>query len=146
MACKNICKLCRNLVISQSVTFTGGNVVVNIPAGSYFDNCKYCIVIAQSIPVTTAPASSPVVITVGTGTELYPLLKCDCAPATVCDIHTRTKYSVCVNTNSTGGTFRMIGKNNCNCQLDGLQSINGTAPATPAVATASVETSAKGVK
>lgn len=71
MACKTSCKLCDRLVISQTVTFTGGNVVVNLPAGSYRNGCKYCIVIAQAIPAT-ATINAPVVVTIGTGTELYP--------------------------------------------------------------------------
>lgn len=53
MACKNTCKLCDRLIISQSITFTGGNLVINLPAGSYNNNCKYCIVLAQAIPTTT---------------------------------------------------------------------------------------------
>ena len=47
MGCKSSCKLCDKLVISQSVDFSGGNLIINIPAGSYNDGCKYCIVIAQ---------------------------------------------------------------------------------------------------
>ena len=35
MACKPVCRLCDRLVISAAVTFTGGNLVVNLPAGSY---------------------------------------------------------------------------------------------------------------
>ena len=50
MACKNVCRLCDRLVISQSVTYSGGTLIINIPAGSYKDGEKYCIVIAQSIP------------------------------------------------------------------------------------------------
>lgn len=53
MACKNVCKLCDNFVISQGVTFTGGNLVINLPAGSYSNNRKVCIVITQSIPDAT---------------------------------------------------------------------------------------------
>ena len=39
MACKNVCKLCDKLVISSAVTFTGGNLVINLPAGNYGDGC-----------------------------------------------------------------------------------------------------------
>ena len=53
MACKPVCKLCDKFVISQAVTFTGGNLVVNLPAGSYGNGCKYCIVVAQTIPAAT---------------------------------------------------------------------------------------------
>lgn len=58
MSCKNVCKLCNHLVISQSVAFTGGNLVVTLPAGSYSNGEKYCIVIAQSIPEATIPIST----------------------------------------------------------------------------------------
>lgn len=59
MACKNVCKLCDKLVLSQAVTFAGGNLVINLPAGSYGNGCKYCIVVAQAIP-STATINAPV--------------------------------------------------------------------------------------
>lgn len=132
MSCKNVCSLCPNLVISTSVTFTSGSVVINIPAGDYQNGCKYCIVIAQSIP-TTATVGSPVVITIGSGTVQYPLTDRCCRQVTVCGIRTRTRYSVCVNTTATGGTFKMLG-NPCCAPNNQLTSINGTAPAVTASA------------
>lgn len=144
MSCKSICQLCDKIRISQAVTFTGGNLIINLPAGSYGQNRNYCIIIAQAIPETTT-INAPVFITIGTGTQQYPLTKCDCSQVTACSLRTRTRYSVCVSTTATGGTFKLIGKPCC-APNNQLQSINGTAPATPAVATASVETSAKGVK
>ncbi len=72
MACKPVCKLCPHLVLSQSVDFAGGNLVINLPAGSYNNGEKYCIVVAQAIPATTT-INAPVVITIGAGTEQYPL-------------------------------------------------------------------------
>ncbi len=78
MSCKTNCKLCDRLVISQAVTFAGGNLVVNLPAGSYRNGCKYCIVIAQAIP-DTATINAPVVVTIGTGTQQYPLTNRCCA-------------------------------------------------------------------
>lgn len=147
MSCKPICTMCRRLRISQNVTFSNGTLIINLPAGSYNDGEKICIIVAQSIPSTTT-ITAPVVITVGEGTQQYPLTKCNCAPVTACSLRTRTRYSVCVSTTATGGTFRLIGKPCC-APNNRLTSINGTAPetpATPAVATASVETSAKGVK
>ena len=35
MSCKPVCKLCNHLVLSQAVAFTGGNLEINLPAGSY---------------------------------------------------------------------------------------------------------------
>lgn len=127
---KPVCKLCNRLVISQSVTFSGGTLIINIPAGSYNDGEKYCIVIAQSIP-STATIGAPVVVTIGTGTTLYPLNKCNCAQATACNIRSRTRYAVCVSTTTTGGSFRMLG-NVCCAPSSNLRSINGTAPVTAA--------------
>lgn len=128
MSCKPVCRLCDKLVISQSVTFTGGNLVINLPAGSY-NNCeKYCIVLAQSIPTTTT-ISAPVVITIGDGTETYPLTKRNCAQVTACGVRTRTRYSVCVVTSATGGSFRMLGQPCCS-PSNNLTSIDGTAPTT----------------
>lgn len=142
MSCKPICQLCDKIRISQAVTFSSGTLIINLPAGSYNDGEKICIIVAQSIPSTTT-ITAPVVVTVGDGTQQYPLTNCNCSPVTACSLRTRTRYSVCVSTTATGGTFRLIGKPCC-APNNRLTSINGTAPATPA--TASVETSAKGVK
>lgn len=132
MSCKTVCKLCDKLVISQSVTFSDGNLIIDLPAGSYNDGCKYCIVVAQSIPATTT-INAPVVITIGTGTQQYPLLKCDCSQATACSIRTRTRYSTCVETTPTSGVFRLLGKTCC-APSNNLRGINGMPPVTPALA------------
>lgn len=141
MACKCVGKLCPNFIISTAVAFTGGNLVITIPAGSYNDNARYCIVVAQAIPAT-ATINAPVVIQIGTGTQLYPVTRCNCAPLTVCGIKTRRRYSMRVETTPTSGVFRLLGKTCGCCQPEGLGSINGTAPATepttPEATTASV--------
>ena len=126
MACKNVCRLCDNLVISKSVTFTGGNLIVNIPDGSYANNRKICIVIAQAIPTATT-INAPVYVTIGTGTVLYPLVKKNCRQVTACGLRTRTRYSTCVETTPTGGLFKMLGQPCCSPN-NNLTSINGTAP------------------
>ena len=127
MACKNVCKLCDKLIISTAVTFTAGTgLIITIPEGAYNDGCKYCIVIAQSIPAETT-ISAPVFIQIGTGTVLYPLDKCDCTQVTACAIRTRTKYSTRVETNATGGVFKLLGKTHC-APTNNLTSIDGTAP------------------
>lgn len=126
MACKPVCRLCDKIRISSSVTFTGGNLVVNIPAGSY-NNCqKICLIIAQTIPATTT-INAPVFITIGSGSVLYPLVKCNCQQVTACSIRTRTKYSMQIVTTPTSGSFRLLG-NVCPCPTNNLTAINGTAP------------------
>lgn len=130
MACKSICKVCPNLVISQAVTFAAGTLTINIPAGTYANGQKVCLVIAQTIPAT-ATIDAPVVITVGTGTAEYPLQRRDGLQVTAREIRTRTRYTTCVATNATGGAFRLVG-NLCD-SLRGatLPAIDGTAPTPP---------------
>ena len=128
MSCKPVCKLCDRLVLSQAVTFTGGNLEINLPAGAYNNGEKYCIVVAQAIPET---ATINAYITIGTGTTLYPLTKRSCAQVTACGIRTRTRYSVCVVTTPTGGSFRMLGQPCCS-PSNNLSSIDGGTAAAPA--------------
>ena len=128
MPCKNICNLCPNLVISQSVNFTDGNLVIVVPSGTYENGRKICIVIAQSIPETTT-INAPVMIQIGTGTTLYPLQNRCCAQVTACGIRTRTKYATRVATSATGGVFKMLGNPACS-PSNNLTAINGTAPTT----------------
>lgn len=121
------CRLCDRLIISQTVTFTAPNLIINLPAGAY-QNCeRYCIVVAQTIPDATT-INAPVFISVGDGTELYPLNQCNGAQATASGIRTRTRYATKVTTTSTGGAFRLLGKICC-YPTDNLTSIDGTAPA-----------------
>lgn len=127
MACKNVCRLCDKLIISDSVTFTAPNLVIDLPAGSYSNGEKYCIVVAQAIPAATT-INAPVVITIGGGAELYPLTNCNCAQLTACAVRTRTKYSVRVATTATGGSFKLLGKACC-APNNALAAIDGTAPA-----------------
>lgn len=126
--CKPICRLCDKIRISQSITFTGGNLVVNLPAGSYNNCSKYCIIFAQTIPTTTT-IGAPVVFTIGTGTQQYPLVNKCCRPVTACGVRTRTRYSVVVETTATSAVFKMLGTPCCQPN-NNLVAVNGTAPAT----------------
>ncbi len=127
MRCKNVCRVCDRLIISESVTFLDGTLSINLPAGSYNNGCKYCLVVAQAIPADTT-ITAPVVITIGTGTVEYPLTDCRCAQVTACGIRTRTKYSTVVSTDATGGTFKLLGRAACAPSYN-LAAIDGTAPA-----------------
>lgn len=124
--CSNVCKLCDQLIISQAVTFADGTLTINIPAGSYKNGCKYCIVIAQTIPAATT-ITAPVVITIGDGTEEYPLTNRCCAQVVASALRTRTRYATVVGTDSTGGVFKMLGRGCCSPD-NSLAAIDGTAP------------------
>ena len=125
--CKNVCRLCERLIISEAVTFAAGTLTINLPAGSYANGEKYCIVIAQTIPAT-ATITAPVVITIGDGTVEYPLVDRCCAQVTACALRTRTRYSTVVATDATGGTFKLLGRACC-APNNALAAIDGTAPA-----------------
>lgn len=132
MSCKNVCKLCSKLILSTAVAFTNNNLVITLPAGSYANGEKYCIVVAQSIPEATT-INAPVMIQVGTGETLYPLQNRCCAQVTASGIRTRTKYATRVATSATGGAFKMLGNPACS-PSNNLTAINGTAPTTAAEA------------
>ena len=65
--CGRVCGLCPRVIFSQAVTFADGTLTINLPAGSYGDGERYCIVIVQPIPEETT-ISAAVVITIGEGT------------------------------------------------------------------------------
>ena len=117
MACKPSCQLCDKLVISQSVTVVTvdgtDTLVIDLPVRNYGDDCKYCIIIAQTIP-DTATINMPVAISIGGDTTVvYPIVNCDCSQVTACGIRTRTKYPLCLSTSATSGVFKTLRKLSC---------------------------------
>lgn len=123
--CNCVGRLCKRFILSQTVTFTAPNLIINIPEGSYGNCCKYCLVIAQAIPAATT-ITAPVFITIGTGTVLYPLTTCNGSQVTAGMLRTRYRYAVTVATTTTGGSFRLCG--NIGCPGNNLAAIDGTAP------------------
>lgn len=141
--CDNNCKICPNIIISDSVTVVTVNgvdtLLIDIPTGCYLNCCKYCIVVAQTIP-TTATINMPVAISIGGNTTtVYPLVRCNCAQVTACGIRTRTKYPVVVSTNATGGVFKVLRNLPC-YPVNALQSlpVTTTTPATTTPASAEI--------
>ena len=124
--CNCVGKLCDNFILSQDITFAAGVLTVNIPAGSYSNGCRYCLVLAQTIPAATT-IGAPVVITIGDGTETYPLVN-RCGSAVTAEmVRTRRRYATTVVTTTTGGSFRLCG--NIGCPINSnLAAIDGTPP------------------
>ena len=120
--CNKSCRICDNLIVSTAVTVVAvdgvDTLVIDLPAPAvgtmpYLNNCKYCVVIAQTIP-TTATIAMPVAFSIGGDTTVvYPFVRCDCAQITACAIQTRTKYPVLVSTSAVGGVFKSLRKLNC---------------------------------
>ena len=130
MACKNNYCLCNRLVISDAVSFEDNNLVINIPAGTYENREKYCLIIAQDIPTETT-ISANVVITIGDDDTTYPLVNPNCTNVSACKIQSRTKYATRVFTNIQSGVFKLIEQINCcNCSYGGAPSLPIPAPAT----------------
>ena len=126
MACKPSCKLCKNLVITQSATIVAVNgvdtLVFDLPARTYLDGCKVCVVIAQTLPAETTIVT-PVAFSIGGDTTtVYPFVRCDCSQVTACAIRTRTRYSTIVSTNAIGGVFKSLG-GLCPCPTNNLESL-----------------------
>ena len=132
MACSNVGCLCNHLVFSQAVTFADGTLTINIPAGSYANQEKYCIVIAQEIPTTTTIAAD-VVITIGDDTTEYPLVNNNCTNVNAWELSTRTRYATRVFTNIQSGVFKLLGNLNCSgcrCRSNSAPSLPIPAPET----------------
>lgn len=119
--CNNTCRLCNRLILSQAVTFAAGVLTVNIPSGVYSNCGKYCLVLAQAIPEATT-IDSTVVITIGDGTDTYPLVDCAGNAITAGLLRTRTRYPLTVSTTPTGGSFRLTRRI---CSGDNLDAITG---------------------
>ncbi len=131
MACINNCRLCDNLIISTAVTFAGGVLTVDLPAGNYQDGHKYCIVIAQTIP-DDATISSPVVFTIGgVADPTYPFINEDGTAILASQVRTRRLYATRVNTSIGTGVFRYIGDRLPRPVTEGAESLPITPAATP---------------
>jgi hypothetical protein len=149
MSCnKNCNRLCPNLIISTSVAVVTVNgvdtLLINIPAGTYRNGCKYCIVVAQTIPAT-ATINMPVAVSIGGDTAtVYLLTNRCCAQVTACAIRTRTRYPVCVSTSATGGTFKVL--SGLSCAPNALESLPAPTTAAPAVATMATNGAARTTK
>lgn len=129
--CGHIKRLCPRLIFSEAVTFTAPNLIIDLPAGAYNNSQRYCIVVTDAIPSDTT-REAPVFFTIGGGTVLYPFVSCDGAQLTERNIDTRTRYSVCVDTTATGGSFRLLGRACVLPTNNNLTAIDGTAPAADA--------------
>lgn len=153
MSCNHQCNtLCPNLIISTSVsvvTVSGTDtLLINIPSGTYKNGCKYCIVVAQSIP-TTATIGTPVAISIGGDTTtVYPLVNKCCAQVTACAIRSRTRYATLVTTSATGGTFKVLNGLCCapNNNLASLPVATTATVATQAATLQSLTSTSRAVK
>lgn len=123
---KYCCRACERLVLTDGIVFNGTSLVINLPADSYHDCQRYCILIADEIPATTT-RGAPVVFTIGGGTVLYPFNDCCGVQMTQESISEKYRYMVKVKTTATSGSFMWLGKGACS-PVARLTAIDGTAP------------------
>lgn len=117
MACSNVSTICSHLVLSQSVSFTDGSLLIDLPAGAYENGEKYCIVVAQEIPSDTTISANVEITIGGDTTTTYPLVNNNCTNVQACNISSRTRYATRVFTNIGSGVFKLLGNLNCfNCK------------------------------
>lgn len=110
MACATSCQMCDRLIVAQNITYAFGVLTINIPAGTYNSGEKYCLLISRNIPAT-ASIGSPVVVTIGSSTTTYNLLKCNGGRATVRNMQSRRRYSTIFTADlGGGGSFKLCGK------------------------------------
>lgn len=128
MCNNNTCRLCKNLILSAAVSFAGGVLTINIPEGSYMNCKRYCLAITQPIPEATTIGAT-VVVTIGDGTETYPLTTCSGAPVTAAALRSYGVYLVQVVTTADGGNFRVLKGLSCAPAVDTLDALTGDAPA-----------------
>lgn len=122
MTYNNICKICDRIIISTAVNYdaTTNELIIGIPSGTYYNNERYFLIIAQNLPAVMT--NTLVTISIGTDPTRYPLVRRNCVQATACNIKTRTKYAICVATNTTSGVFRLLGDIGC-CGAEVLASL-----------------------
>lgn len=139
------CQMCKHLTYSTAVTVITidgtDTLVINIPNDRCFNDCsRVCLVITQTIP-DTATINMPVAISIGGDTTtVYPILDKCCRQATACQLRTRKRYGLRVETNAASAVFRSLGGLSC-CPTYRLPSIPvATTAATPAPAVFSART------
>lgn len=99
------CRICSNIVVSTNVAISGSEMVITIPAATYTNNEKLCILVAQAIPASATPL--PVVIQV-TGASATTPFRTTCGHNIYSDqLRTRTIYPSYAATDSQTFVYRL---------------------------------------
>lgn len=123
--CNISCNECPRKIYSTSVTVVAVNdvdtLVVDVPAQSFHNCQRGCLVITQSIP-ETATINMPVAISIGgVTTTVYPVNNCNCAPVVACQLRTRRRYPYVAQVSGTTGAFKILRNLSCApCNGDGV--------------------------
>lgn len=120
--CYNSCNECPRKIFSTDVLLdTTGTLVIDIPAQTFVNRQRGCLVITQAFPDETT-ITAPVAISIGGDTTtLYPLLDCSGAQVIASRLRTRRRYPFKVTTTATGGSFVIL--KNLSCGPDDTLSV-----------------------
>lgn len=123
--CNNSCNECPRKIYSVSATVvtvgTTPTLVVDVPQQSFTNGQRGCIVVTQNIP-DAATINMPVAVSIGGDTTtVYPVVSCNCATVTACQLRTRRRYPFTVRVSGTTGTFKILRNLSCApCNNDGV--------------------------
>ena len=111
-------------VTPETITFADDTLTINLPQRTYSAGCPYFLRLIETIPAETT-IGAEVVITIGTGTVIYPLVDCNGAPVTAEKLRSGYSYPVAVVSNGTAGAFKVLAPLVYN-KLSGVFSVDGT--------------------
>lgn len=114
-------------VTPDAVTFAGDTLTINLPQRTYNGGCPYFLRLVDPIPAGTTVGAA-VELTIGTGTETYPLLSACGGQVTAEMLRTGYSYPVTVVQSGTGGAFKLLAQLRYN-KYNAAFSVDGTAPA-----------------
>lgn len=123
--CYNSCNECARKIFSTGVSVvaidTVDTLVIDIPAQTFVNCQRGCLVIVQTLPAETT-ITAPVAISIGGDvTTVYPVTDCCGAQITAARLRTRRRYPFKVITTPTSGVFRIL--KNLSCAADNNLSI-----------------------
>lgn len=128
------CDTCRRNIYSSGVSIVDGTLVIDIPATSFYNCQKGCLLIVQDFPAETTLAA-PVAISIGGDTTtLYPVIGCN-GQITATMITPNKRYPFIVVLNTTPGSIKIV-----NGLLPGRRPVISNIPAVEAATTSTTGT------
>jgi len=126
MNCFKILRIDPRSVAATAITFAAETLTINIPQKTYNTGGVYFLRLTDPIPEETT-INAPVVITIGAGTETYPLLSKSGGQVTAASLRSGYSYPVKVVSNGTGA-FKVLDWLWC-APANAVTSVDGTADA-----------------
>lgn len=114
-------------ITAESITFAAGTVTINVPQRTFYAGCPYFLRITEEVP-EDATVNAPVVLTIGTGTVEYPLMKVCGGQVIAADLRSGYSYPITLVQGGTNGAFKLLDRLPCT-PVSAVATADGTAPA-----------------